>query len=82
MNKLNPKAMGLSFGILWAASIIFMGLLAIVCSWAQPFVDVISVMYLGYTASIIGCMIGALWGFIDAFVGGFLLAWLYNKFIK
>ena len=82
MNKLNPKALGLALGTLWAASIILMGLLAMACSWAQPFVDAVSVIYLGYSSSIIGILTGALWGFIDAFLGGFLIAWLYNKFVK
>ena len=81
MNRLNPKACGLAFGILWAAGVVFMGLLAMVCSWAQPFVNVLSAMYVGYSATIVGCLIGAIWGFLDAFIGGFLFAWLYNKFV-
>ena len=80
MNRLNPKALGLALGILWGAGVLFMGLLAMVCGWAQPMVDVLSVMYLGYSASILGALIGTLWGFVDAFVGGWVLAWLYNKF--
>ena len=79
MNKLNPRAFGLAFGILWGGGVLLMGLLALVCSWAQPFVDVVSVMYLGYEATIIGTLIGALWGFVDAFLGGLVFAWLYNK---
>ena len=82
MNKLDAKACGLALGTLWAGGIIFMGLLAMVCSWAMPFVDILAVMYRGYSASIIGSLIGALWGFVDAFIGGFLFAWLYNKFAK
>jgi hypothetical protein len=79
MGKLNAKAFGLAFGILWAGGAVFMGLLAMVCNWAQPFVDVLSVMYVGYNATIVGCLIGAAWAFIDAFIGGYLLAWLYNN---
>ena len=77
--KLNPKALGLACGILWGAGVLIMGLLAMVCSWAQPVVDVLSVIYLGYGASILGALIGTLWGFVDAFLGGWVLAWLYNK---
>jgi hypothetical protein len=36
-------------------------------------------MYVGYNATIVGCLIGAAWAFIDAFIGGYLLAWLYNN---
>ena len=82
MNKLDAKAFGLAFGVLWAAGAFLMGLLAMVCSWAIPFVNALSVMYVGYDVSFVGSIIGAIWGFIDAFIGGFLLAWLYNKFAK
>ncbi len=81
MNKLSPKALGLSVGILWAAGIVFMGLSASVCGWAKPFVEVVAVMYKGYSVGIIGNIIGALWGFVDGFVGGFCVAWLYNQFV-
>ena len=80
MGRLNAKAFGLAFGILWAGGILFMGLMAMFCNWARPFVDVVSVMYVGYGATALGCLIGVVWGFIDAFIGGFLLAWLYNQF--
>jgi hypothetical protein len=82
MNKLDTKAFGLAFGILWSGGVVFMGLTAMVCPWAQPFVDVLSVMYVGYSATIVGILIGAVWGFIDAFIGGVVLAWLYNKLLK
>lgn len=82
MNKLDPKACGLAFGILWAGSVVIMGVAALVSSWAQPFVDVLSVMYVGYSASVIGILLGAVWGFLDAFIGGWVFAWLYNKFLK
>ena len=81
MNKLNLKAFGLASGILWGGGLLFMGLTALVCSWAQPFVDVLSVMYVGYAAGIVGALIGAVWGFADAFIGGFIFAWLYNKLL-
>ncbi len=82
MNKLDPKACGLAFGVLWAGGVVIMGVAALVSSWAQPFVDVLSVMYVGYSASVIGILIGAVWGFLDAFIGGWVFAWLYNKFLK
>jgi len=81
MNRLDPKAFGLALGILWAGGVVFMGLTAIICSWAQPFVDVLSVMYVGYSASVAGILIGVIWGFVDAFIGGLIFAWLYNKLL-
>lgn len=82
MNKLDPKACGLAFGVLWGAGVLFMGILAFITTWAQPFVKVLSVMYVGYSVSIVGVLIGTVWGFIDAFLGGWVFAWLYNKFLS
>ena len=82
MNKLNAKACGLAFGILWSGAVLLMGILANFSEWAVPFVKVLSVMYIGYSTAIVGLLIGAAWGFVDAFIGGFLFAWLYNKFAK
>ena len=81
MGKINTRAFGLALGILWAAGTAFMGLLAMVCSWARPFVDVLSVIYVGYSATLVGALIGAAWGFVDAFIGGILFAWLYNRLL-
>lgn len=80
--KLDVKAFGLACGILWAAGVLFMGLTAIVCTWAEPFVNALGVMYVGYAATIVGCIIGVIWGFLDGFIGGAILAWLYNKLAK
>ncbi len=82
MNKLDVKAFGLAFGILWGAGVLLMGLLALVCSWAQPFVNLLSMMYIGYSASVLGILTGVAWGFLDAFIGGVAFAWLYNKLAK
>ena len=80
--KMNVKAFALALGVLWSVSVLLMGLLAMVCSWALPFVDAVSVIYRGYTATVVGSVIGAVWAFFDGFIGGFFFAWLYNKFSK
>ncbi|MBZ0166815.1 MAG: bacteriophage holin [Candidatus Omnitrophica bacterium] len=76
--KLNVKAFALAIGIVWAGGCLFMGLTATVCSWAKPFVDVFGMMYIGYTATVVGALIGTVWGFVDAAIGGAVFAWLYN----
>ncbi len=81
--KLNVKAMGLAFGILWGASLIVMGILAmIVPDYAEPFVKTVGRLYIGYKATVPGIIIGGVWGFIDACIAGVVFAWLYNKFSR
>ena len=83
MTKLDVKAFGLAAGILWGASMIIMGIIAMIApGYGGGFVLIIGSMYLGYKATILGCLIGGFWGFVDAGIGGLILAWLYNKFAK
>ncbi|MDX2346582.1 MAG: bacteriophage holin [Legionella sp.] len=78
--RLSPLAFGLSLGVIWGASVLVMGLLAFYLSYGTAFVSAMGVLYIGYESSIVGSIIGGVFGFIDAFVGGALIAWLYNCF--
>lgn len=79
-HKMNKCAFGLSLGVIWGLSVFFMAILAKCCGYGDGFVEGLGELYLGYDASILGALVGALWGFVDAFVFGFLAAWLYNFF--
>lgn len=78
--KLCPLALGLSLGVLWGVSVLVMGLLAHYYMYGQPFVAAMGQLYLGYDPTITGSVIGGLIGFVDAFIGGALIGWLYNVF--
>ncbi|MDE2222016.1 MAG: bacteriophage holin [Candidatus Omnitrophica bacterium] len=80
--KLDVKAFSLSAGILWSLSILVMGVSAMVCGWAGKFVSAVAPFYVGYSASVVGSIIGAVWAFFDAAIGCALWAWLYNKLAK
>ena len=81
MNKLNAMAMGLAFGILWAAGAFIIVLLATYGDYATPWVALMGSAYLGVEPSLTGAFVALPWAFVDAFIGGYLFAWLYNKFI-
>ena len=76
--KLDAKAFGLAMGILWALGVFVLGLLAM-NGYAAPFVDLFGTAYLGFDATVQGSLIGAIWGFFDGLIGGWVFAWLYNK---
>ena len=50
--------------------------------WGREIVELASSLYLGYAATCLGTIIGTTWAFIDGFIGGVIIAWLYNKFQK
>lgn len=79
--KISKLAFGLSFGVVWALSVLFMGILAMYCPYGQPFVSAVGSFYIGYEATWMGVFVGALWGFVDFFFYGFFLALFYNLFL-
>lgn len=80
--KLSPMALGLSLGFVWGIAVLVMGLLAHFFMYGTAFVTAMGTVYVGYEESIAGSFIGALMGFIDAFIIGALIGWLYNTFSR
>ena len=58
MNKLSPNALGLAIGVLWASYVLFCGITAMF-GWGVALVDALASLYIGYDASILGAVIGA-----------------------
>lgn len=81
--KLQALSFGMALGILWAAALFIMALVSSTKgAYGMGFVQSIGSVYLGYTSTFAGALIGAVWGFVDAFIGGAIFAWLYNLFCK
>lgn len=79
---LNTKNFALAGGILWAICMLVLTLLSLYTGYAAEFMRLFSGVYPGYDISVSGSLIGAAYGFIDAFVGLYIFAWLYNKLNK
>ena len=80
--KLDVKAFGLALGILWAAAYTILAVLTMVNGYGVDIVTWMSKYYVGSGATPVGIVVGAVWSFVDAGVGGAILAWLYNKLAK
>jgi len=76
---LNAKKFGLAGGILWGACMFIVTLVSLFTGYGRVFLMVMSSIYPGYDISLLGSIVGLIYGFLDAFIGLFLLAWLYNK---
>jgi hypothetical protein len=82
-SKLNEKALAISLGVLWSLAILSLSIIAIMSeNYLHNVVEFFSSIYLGYSLSFTGILIGMVWAFIDAAIGGWFLAWLYNKLAK
>ncbi|MFQ5896872.1 MAG: bacteriophage holin [Candidatus Methylomirabilia bacterium] len=76
--RLSVKGLALALGVSWGAGIFLLGLAGSV-GWGRPLVEVLGSVYLGFTASLAGSLVGGLWGFADGALGGIVIAWLYNR---
>ena len=81
MQKLNVLSLGLSLGITWVSYILFIGIAAMF-GWGTGWVKGLSNLYIGYKPSFLGLIIGSCWAFLDGFIGGVMIAWIYNKINK
>lgn len=82
MGKIDVKAFGIACGIVWGAAMFMLGLMNMCMDWGGALEEVMSTLYIGYKATILGSVIGGVWGFFDAGIGGLVVAWLYNKLAK
>lgn len=71
-------AFGCALGFTWALGVLIMGWLAWLTGWGAQMVNLIGSVYIGYQANWWGPIVGAIWGFVDWFISGVIIAWVYN----
>ena len=76
------RAFALTAGIFGAATMFFLAWWLILTGNAEGPVTLIEKIYIGYSYTPMGSVIGAIWGFIDFGIAGAIFAWLYNKIKK
>lgn len=80
--KLNVKALALAVGIVWGLAIFLLTYWLLIFGYEGKTLAKLSNVYFGYSVTWYGAFVGLAWGFVDGLIGGALLAWLYNKFVK
>ena len=73
------RAFALTTGIFGATAMFFMSWWLILIGNAEGPVTLFERIYIGYSFTPMGSVIGALWGFFDFGIAGAVFAWLYNK---
>jgi hypothetical protein len=81
--KLNARALGFACGAIWGLAVLFTTLISLwsAGSYGKEFLNMLSI-YPGYSITSIGAILGLCYGFVDGFIGGWLIAHLYNFFAK
>jgi len=78
--KLNAKAFALTCAIFWGLGVFFLTWWIIAFDGATGEVPWLGQLYRGYRITPIGSVVGMIWAFFDALIGGLIFAWLYNLF--
>ena len=76
------RAFALTAGIFGAATMFFLAWWLILTGNTEGPTTLLERMYIGYSFTPVGSVIGAAWGFFDFAICGAIFAWLYNKIKK
>ena len=75
---MNVRSVALTAGIFGACAMFFLAWWLILIGNAEGPVTLFERIYIGYSFTPLGSVIGAVWGFIDWGIAGAIFAWLYN----
>jgi hypothetical protein len=76
--KLNVKAFALTCGSIWGLAIFLLTWWIIAFEGSTGDITLIGRIYLGYSISPAGSLIGFVWAFVDGLLFGAIFALLYN----
>ena len=75
---MSVRALGLTAAIFGSFTMFFLAWWMILTGNAEGPTTLFERIYLGYSFTPVGSVIGAFWGFIDFGIAGVIFAWLYN----
>ncbi len=76
--SLNAKAFGLTAGIIWGLMLLVTTLISVSTGYFTVFLNIFVSIYPGYNISPLGSIIGLIYGFLDACIGFYIFARIYN----
>ncbi|MDE1768392.1 MAG: membrane-associated protein [Candidatus Micrarchaeota archaeon] len=81
MAKVSIKGLAIAAGTTWGLGVGGAGFLAMF-GWGGAFVSTLGSLYIGYSATPLGALIGLVLGFIDGAIAGAITACVYNYVTK
>ena len=76
---MNVKAFAVAAGILWGFLLFVLTLLEAARGVGHT-MGVLSALYLGYSVTYLGSLVGLVYGFVSGALVGAAFCWLYNRF--
>ena len=78
--KLNAKAFALSAGIIWGVAVFLVTNVSLLRGGHGDTLSRLAQIYIGYSFSFVGSIIGLIWGFVTMFIAAWIFVVLYNRF--
>ena len=75
---LSIRSVALTTGIFGSVAMFFLAWWLIIIGNAECPVTLFERIYIGYSFTPTGSVVGAVWGFVDWGIAGAIFAWLYN----
>ena len=75
---LSIRSVALTTGIFGSVAMFFLAWWLIIIGNAEGPTTLFERIYIGYSFTPMGSVIGAVWGFVDWGIAGAIFAWLYN----
>jgi hypothetical protein len=80
--KLDVKAFALTVGLFWGLMLFLATWWMILLEGATGESTLLGRIYVGFSISPAGSLIGLLWALVDGAIGGAIFAWLYNRLVR
>ncbi len=80
--KLSVRAISITMGLLWAASMLVVGIINLAApGYGGDFLRMMSSVWPGFhdSRTWASVVIGTLYGFADGAIGGLIFAWIYDR---
>ena len=78
----NVKQVALAGGILWGGMIFLVTLANVFWGYGTAFLKVWMSIYPGFTLTVGGSIIGLIYGFLDMYIGIYIIDWVYRAVEK
>ena len=78
MNKKNVGRVALTGGIIWGLTLFLTTLVSVSTGYAHDFLMTWGSIYPGYTISMGGSVAGLIYGFLDLYIGIYIIYWVYG----
>jgi len=76
--RLDIKAFALTCAVIWGVALFAVTWWIIAFGGATGDATFVGRVYLGYSISPLGSLVGLVWALVDGLIGGAIFAWLYN----